>query len=162
MKKMLVTVLVAGAALMVGCADDIILEEEAPLMGHYEGTYEVTLNYGAVNDSTLFSPVWVSFIEEIYIMKLDTVNFDIDSNVCFCRVNGKFALTDGVRFKEDKSQPDGEVNCMACNEEYNPDGTFQRENQGSRLILKSQVGTTFMQLDLKPREIVEDPEEPSE
>ncbi|MFH1686860.1 MAG: hypothetical protein ABIE70_04990 [bacterium] len=151
MKKLLVTVLLAGLALIWGCASDIILEPEAPLIGDYEGIYRVTTDFGSAAENVDSSYVLVTFTTQTYIMRIDTARIDTANQFCFCRVDGEYALTEGVRLREKHSLPDGEANCTSCNETHNPVGTFQRNNSGGMLILKNLAGTTFKEMELRRR-----------
>jgi hypothetical protein len=151
MKKLII----AFAALIVlvvvfGCADDIILPKDPPLNGVYKGTYTVTQDYGAAAESTLTNFVIWRFTDTKYFMKLDTARH---TGVCFCRVEGRYSLTDGVRLKESSWQVDGRAEgCTACNESSNPDGTFQRQIQDNVLILRTldNATNTFLELELTP------------
>jgi hypothetical protein len=140
--------LVAIMAVMIGvfsCSDDIYIEPDAPLTGDYTGEYCVTQNYGSASQSTRCEFIEWTFTEDAYIMQLDTAKFEGE---CFCRVDGVYALSDGIRFQEKHSIPDGAAGCTACNEADNPEGRFRIEWQGAILVLKQLDGTTYKEIRL--------------
>ena len=147
MKKYLV-ILGCLVALVIafGCQSDIILPPDINLVGTYTGTYSYITNYaGGADEITTTEYVIFIFDETAYHMNLDTTQ---DLENCFCAVDGQWALTEGVRLKEDNSGP--EEGCEgACNEEMNPEGVFVRETVADSLILKLQDGTTLYMLRLK-------------
>lgn len=135
------------AVVILGCQSDIILPPDTPLKGTYEGIYSFVTDYRAPSEVTVKAQVIFIFDETAYHMNLDTVFQD---QYCFCAVDGNYALTEGVRLKEltNGSNPDELAGCNACNEEFNPQGTFTRETKGDSLILKFQEGTTLQMLRL--------------
>ncbi len=149
MKKLLVPLAVLVVlAMMFGCADDIYLEADAPLDGVYRGTYTVITDYGSVSADTAMNYVVWRFTETNYFMKIDTAQH---TGMCFCRVDGRYSLTDGVRLVEMNSRVDDRPpDCQACNEAYNPQGTFQRQARGNELILRTidNATSTFVELKL--------------
>ncbi|MDH3892548.1 MAG: hypothetical protein OEV49_15895 [candidate division Zixibacteria bacterium] len=130
---------------LMSCQSDIVLPEEAPLKGTYEGVYSYITNFGAgVDQVTIKSHVIFIFDETSYHMNLDTTYTEQE---CFCAVDGQYALTEGIRLKEENSGP--EEGCEgACNDELNPEGVFVRETKGDSLIMKLQEGTTLQMLRL--------------
>lgn len=130
----------------VGCLSDIVLPPDTPLKGTYQGIYSYITDFRNTQHEVITKAhVVFIFDETAYHMNLDTAYTD---QPCFCAVDGQYALTEGVRLKEDLrgSNPEGE--CSACNEEKNPEGTFVRETKGDSLILKFQDGTTLQMLRL--------------
>ncbi|HOP06441.1 MAG TPA: hypothetical protein PLF13_04030 [candidate division Zixibacteria bacterium] len=148
MKKALIVLALIAVPLYVwNCSSDIILEEEAPIEGEYEGIYYLTTDYGntavEVTDSQY---IFWTFTEENFIMILDTTrNLDICD---FCRVDGVYAFSDGIRLQIQHYQPDGNAGCTACNENHNPEGRFRKETQGSEIVLKQLDGTTYHEIRL--------------
>ena len=131
--------------LVLGCQSDLLLPEAESLVGTYTGTYTYITNYAAGQQEERISE-YVIFIfdETAYHMNLDTTQ---ELENCFCAVDGKWKLVEGVRLKEDNSGP--EEGCEgACNEEMNPEGVFVRETVADSLILKLQEGTTLYMLRL--------------
>jgi hypothetical protein len=124
------------------------LPPDTPLKGTYEGVYSYTTDFHSPSEAVVKAHVSFVFDETAYHMNLDTfvdsaVAFEIEQ--CFCAVDGQYALTEGVRLKEDNSGP--EEGCGgACNEELNPEGTFTRETKGDSLILKFQPTSTTLQM----------------
>jgi hypothetical protein len=134
-------------AVIYGCAEDIILPPEEPVVGDWEGTYKVTLNYNSGGDEIVHEDsVLFYFGESNFIMSPDTLRH-IDG-ICFCYGYGSYALTDGVRLRMSDSQPKGEIGCQSCNAEEDPDGTFRKEDQNGVLVLKQINGTTYKELRL--------------
>jgi hypothetical protein len=148
MKKYLV-ILGCLVALVIafGCQSDIVLPPDVNLVGTYTGTYSYITDYRGGEDEKI-TTAYVIFIfdETAYHMNLDTAFTDQD---CFCAVDGQWALTEGVRLKEDNSVPDSDAGCNACNDEMNPEGVFVRETVADLLVLKLQEGTTLYMLRLK-------------
>ena len=151
-------VLMAALLLVVvilGCQSDIILPEDTPLKGTYEGVYSYTTNFGNIqNEVTIKAHVIFIFDETAYHMNLDTNSATTElfpDEQCFCAVDGDYAMTEGVRLKEmaDGRGSNPEEGCDgACNNELNPEGVFARETKGDSLILKYQEGTTLQMLRL--------------
>lgn len=128
----------------VGCLSDIVLPPDTPLKGTYEGIYSYITDFRSPDEVIVKAHVVFIFDETKYHMNLDTAYID---QQCFCAVDGQYALTEGVRLKEDNSGP--EEGCKgACNDELNPQGTFVRQTKGDSLILKFQEGTTLQMLRL--------------
>lgn len=139
MKKLLA----AFAALVVlaivfGCADDIILPEEEPIVGQYYGTYTIIENYGTPSENVYQNYVFWEFTETEYIMKVDTDSIQTDG-ACFCYNSGQYSLTDGIRLRTRSWNATGSPpqECTSCNDDFIPNGTFQRQLQGGVLILRS-------------------------
>jgi hypothetical protein len=129
-----------------GCQSDIVLPPDVDLVGTYTGTYSYITDYrGGENEKITTAYVIFIFDETAYHMNLDTAFTDQN---CFCAVDGQWALTEGVRLKEDKWFPDSEGGCSACNHEMNPEGVFVRETPADSLVLKLQEGTTLYMLRL--------------
>ena len=137
---------------ILGCQSDIILPEDRPLKGTYEGVYSYTTDFrNPIKEVIVKAHVTFIFDETAYHMNMDTfvdsaVAFEFEQ--CFCAVDGQYALTEGVRLKEDVRGSNPEEGCEgACNEELNPEGTFIKETKGDSLILKYQEsGTTTLQM----------------
>ncbi len=136
---------VAIVVLAFGCADDIVLPEDVPLIGTYEGSYTFVENYGGTDETEFIQDVRFVFTDKFYYMTLD-INEGDEDTVCFCNVDGEYALTDGVRLKEAHWRTIGV--CSSCNPEQNPAGTFVRETQGNALVLKLREGTSYKELRL--------------
>ena len=142
-----VLTVIVCVAFFVGCAEDIILPPEEPLVGDWEGTYNVILNYNSPTEEIVHEDyVLFEFGETNFIWSPDTLNH-IDG-VCFCYGYGSYALTDGVRLRVSDSQPRGEIGCQSCNAEEDPDGTFRKEDDNGVLVLKQLNGTTYKELRL--------------
>ena len=129
-----------------GCQSDIVLPPDIVLVGTYTGTYTYITDFSGPDQESTSAYVTFIFDETAYHMNLDTAFTD---QYCFCAVDGQWALTEGVRLKEDKWFPDSEGGCSACNQEMNPEGVFVRETVADSLILKLQEGTTLYELRLK-------------
>ncbi len=146
MKKVLGLVVVGLMVMLIfGCADDIVLEQDALLNGDYVGTYIVTSNFGAPNQASAVQNIEWTFTDKNYFMNIDVEN---STGKCFCRVDGEYLLETGIRLKESHSIPDQEAGCNSCNDEENPEGTFRREYQGDTLVLKLQEATIFKEIRL--------------
>lgn len=123
-------------AVICGCADDIVLYKEPPLDGEYGGEYIVYINYGDPNtEDTVMNYIVITFNEEKanYIMETD---LEKNTGWCFCRVDGQYLLTEGVRLQKQHSQPFDPAGCNACDDTQDPEGTFTREYKGDTLVLK--------------------------
>ena len=142
-------VLIAALLLVVvilSCQSDIVLPPETPLKGNYEGMYTYITNLGNTSSEVVRTAhVIFIFDETQYHMNLDT---NYTGEECFCAVDGQYALTEGVRLKEEHSVAGGAGECggSACNEELNPDGTFVRETKGDSLIMKYKPSSTTLQM----------------
>jgi len=135
-------------AMVFGCAGNIILPEQEPLIGNWEGTYSVILNHNSPTDEVVhWDYVLFYFGETTFIMSPDLEKHR--DGVCFCYGYGTYLLTDGIRFKMISSQPRGEIGCQSCNSEEDPDGTFRKEDQNGTLVLKQLIGSTYKVLELK-------------
>jgi hypothetical protein len=131
-----------------GCQSDIVLPPDAPLAGSYVGTYTYIEDYrDPQTEKTYKMQVTFEFGETTYHMNLDTA-YETEDTTCFCAVDGEYALTEGVRLREDFWVPDEAYGCNSCNETQNPEGVFVRETKGDSLILKLQDGTIFKMLRL--------------
>lgn len=147
MKRFLIVlVLIAVPLLVWNCSSDIILEPEAPLQGEYYGQYKVIVNFNAADEDSMTERILWTFTEENYIMTIDTANDEGSCN--FCRVDGVYAYSDGIRIQEQHSLPDGIAGCTACDASNNPEGRFRKETHGDTILLKQQEGETFKQLTL--------------
>lgn len=129
-----------------GCLSDIVLPPDTPLRGTYTGVYSYVTDFRSPNELTRKAHVIFIFDETAYHMNLDTSwTPPFPDEQCFCAVDGQYALTEGVRLKEENSGP--EEGCEgACNDELNPEGVFTRESKGDSLILKFQETTTTLQM----------------
>jgi hypothetical protein len=129
--------------IVFGCQSDIVLPPDAPLAGTYTGVYSYITDYKAGQlEKRITASVIVVFDETNYHMNLDST---IEVDHCFCAVDGQYAITEGVRLREDTWRPEP---CDACDESQNPRGLFDRETKGDSLILKHLDGTTLQMLRL--------------
>ncbi|MCK4607493.1 MAG: thrombospondin type 3 repeat-containing protein [candidate division Zixibacteria bacterium] len=119
--------------------------EPHSLVGEYNGIYSVTSDYGMPSEQVLFNWVNCTFFEKTYVIEIDVEN---NTGVCFCRVDGLYAVMEGVRFQETSSQPFGPAGCAACDADQNPVGTFTRQYVSDTLVLKQMMGTTLKELRL--------------
>ena len=125
MKKVAFLVLAIGVLylLFAACSDDIILTSESDLRGTFQGTYDVTLDYGSTFAKKYTQPIEWIFTDSAYIMRIDTTR-TWDLNFSICRVDGWYKLTEGVSLSQLHSQPDEDAKFNACKEKTNPQGEF--------------------------------------
>ncbi len=144
-KYLVIFVCLVALVIAFGCQSDIVLPPDIDLVGTYTGTYSYITDFSGPDEKSISEYVIFIFDETAYHMNLDTTQ---ELENCFCAVDGQWALTEGVRLKEDNSGP--EEGCEgACNDEMNPEGVFVRETVADSLILKLQDGTTLYMLRLK-------------
>jgi hypothetical protein len=148
---------IALLAVIFGCADDIILEEEPPIEGVYKGEY--TFVGDADNDGSLDTLAqmidWV-FEDDEYRMFVDT-SVDYNDNWPTCQVSGDYLLTEGVRLRQITSIPDERAGFDACKESENPSGVFVLiRKSGGYIDLRQQNADTLKFLALRPLGRLED------
>ena len=136
---------IALLALIAGCADDIVLEDEPSLKGVYTGKYIVSIL--STHQTTEEFITW-TFEDRFFHMNLDPDKF---VGKCFCQCFGEYSLTEGVRLKVVGSQPDDMVaQCTSCNDAEDPNGTFVLDRSTATIKLTRQAGDTLKQLLLDP------------
>jgi len=146
MKKYCKIVLTTVGSLIIlaSCSSDIILESESDLRGDYVGTYTVISDFGSNLAKENTQPITWKFTDTTYIMQIDTSK-EYDPNFSICRVDGRYALSEGVQLAEVHSIPDP---FTACKDKNNPTGLFvltksaesdtltMRQNDGQSAIFK--------------------------
>lgn len=152
--RLVLLAVILAVGLVVGCADDIVLPEETPLLGLYKGIYSVTRNYGTPSEQVMQNNILWEFKEKLFYMELDSTN---NTGDCFCHVSGEYGLTEGVRLKVLTSGPPGSnLGCTSCEGNDDPDGTFVRLSSADTLILRLRDGGTFKEVKLLTRPAEED------
>jgi hypothetical protein len=108
-------VFIAVAAIIFGCASDIILKEPASLKGVYKGRYTVT-----IGDQETKQPIDWKFTDDSYYMSVDvTVPSYIPDECNFCKVYGHYVVEERVKLTQiGLGQPYPEDTCSACNDDY--------------------------------------------
>lgn len=161
MKKLLAAfaALVIVAAIF-GCADDIILPEDEPIVGKYYGTYTIKVDYNSADEQTLQNYISWTFTETNYIMQVDTDSIKTGQK-CFCYTRGQYSLTDGIRLKQLSWNATGSPpeECTSCDENHVPTGVFQRQVSGEVLILRSIDNANNIFHELRLTRIAEEEEE---
>lgn len=129
-------------ALIIGCAEDIYLDEQAPIVGSYKGEYVVT-EYEGGSTVEYRQPIdWMFTEDNKYIMHFDYAKLYTVTNFqnMMCRVDGKYSLDEGVVLVKKHSQPDVST---SCNDGNDPEGVFTLfRKSGGRLELH-QLGFSY-------------------
>ena len=139
--------LAASLAVVIGCADDIILTPPAPLTGKYNGTYTVKTDYGSgPSEVTYFDYILWEFEEVEYHAETDSSLHD-STGACFSAVDGIYSYDEGVRMQQKTSYPS--PGCFTIKPEFEPNGTFRLETQSDgSILLKQSEGTTYKEIHL--------------
>ncbi len=123
-----ITVFIVVAAIIFGCASDIILKEPPSLKGVYKGRYIVTIGGEEYGVKTT-QPIDWKFTDDSYYMNVDTTDPGFIEGVCnFCKVYGRYVVEERVKLTQTGlGQPYPEGKCTACNDVYSPQGAFTLE-----------------------------------
>lgn len=111
---------IGSLMILAGCSSDIILKSESDLRGDYVGTYTIIQDFGSNLAKENSQPIIWKFTDTTYIMQIDTSK-EYDPNFSICRVDGRYALSEGVQLAEVHSIPDP---FTACRDANNPTGLF--------------------------------------
>ena len=124
-------ILASVLVLLIGCSGDIVLESDSNLLGDYTGTYTVTTDFGSNLAKENAQPIIWRFTDTTYVMQIDTTR-EYNPTFSICRVDGRYALSEGVQLAEVHSIPDP---FTACKSKNNPTGLF--------ILTKSQDSDTL-------------------
>ena len=136
MKKLfgLVLLLVAGAMVLDACKDDITLPDPPSLVGDYVGTYTRSTRVGVDVFDTV-QAVTFRFDSTGYNMKADIESDLFNPNVCFCKANGVWGITDRLRLDPDDPEAVLVDNCSTCDPAQSPQGLYSLEQPGGNIRL---------------------------
>lgn len=144
---------IGSLMVLVGCSSDIILESESDLRGDYVGTYTIIEDFGSNLAKEHTQPITWKFTDTTYIMQIDTSK-EYDPGFSICRVDGRYALSEGVQLAEVHSIPDP---FTACKDKNNPTGLFilTKSAESDTLTMKQNDGpsATFKEIKISRIEI---------
>lgn len=143
--KRLVLIL-AVAALIFGCADDIIIESPSEIRGYYEGEYESVTNYKVEGTLVRKQNILWTFTDRLFKCEYDTTS--VKPQV-FCDVSGSYELGDRLVFKDTIVEP------YTCQHSDIPIGEFEMRRVGEDSLIISQwdkTKNTLKKLSLKKQE----------
>lgn len=138
--------------ILASCSSDIILESESDLRGDYLGTYTVITDFGSNLAKENSQPITWRFTDTSYIMQIDTSK-EYDPNFSICRVDGRYALSEGVQLAEVHSIPDP---FTACKDKNNPTGLFvlTKSAQSDTLTMRQNDGRLAVFKEIKIARVV--------
>ncbi len=138
------TGLLLAIALVVGCSDDIVIEQPLSLLGDYEGRYHYITGYGSTSQQTeVFMIVW-RFSDQNYWMW--NAPDDDDSNPEVCEPSGEYTLTGEVEIVERETGCAGVVSSP----DMNPTGVFTLRQPGDSIVMVQIVDNVCKEILLVP------------
>ena len=143
-------VFIVVAAIIFGCASDIILEEPPSLKGVYKGRYIVTIKEGGIDIETK-QPIDWKFTDDSYYMYLDPTHPSFIPGECdFCKVYGRYVVEERVKLTQTgEGFPFEELDCQACNNAYSPQGAFTLEQPEDSVKLTYSSKDTLKEIILE-------------
>ncbi len=136
---LLLTLLVIGLFVACDNEDSWLVRKLPPwltgLEGSYTGTYAYIFNPGDGPD-TVMQAVWFNFSSTTFHMYADSFGVAFDPQVCLCRSEGTYTITDRVNLSDPGGTPVPD-NCETCNPEWGPYGSYRLEQPAGGLKLTS-------------------------
>lgn len=131
-------------AIVVGCSEDLVLEDLPSLLGNYEGRYTYITNYGSATgrQTNVYLVTW-RFSDLGYWVWNDADTND-DGDVC--EPSGDYILADGVEIIQ-KEEGNAGVVCDALK---NPEGIFSLRQPGDTIIMTQLDGDIYREIILWP------------
>ncbi len=128
-------------AVIIGCSDDIVLPDLPTLRGEYEGRYNYTTNFGAVNQQTETFEITWKFSDQSYWMRNAENSADT-----ICAPSGDYILADGVEIVQKEEGCAGAVSDPA----KNPTGVFSLRQPGDSVVLMQIIDDVSREILLVP------------
>lgn len=133
-------------AIVIGCSEDLVLEDLPSLLGNYEGRYIYITNYGSATGRQTNTYLVTWRFSDLGYWVWNDADTTISDDGDICEPSGDYILADGVEMIE---KEEGCAGVISDNEK-NPSGIFQLRQPGDTIIMTQLQGDIYREIILWP------------